>query len=152
MPVGFGFVIKKKRAARGRRSGNHCGRHKRTSRNFRERRGEPRRRSIFAFYSPIEIVREQAGFVKRIRGPFQTSDGYALTVASEPEEGRETWREMNFICTSIARFVIPRLWHLGRSSDKTIGKEKPWAAKPSTVSYLAITSALIVQLQAALEG
>jgi hypothetical protein len=30
--------IKKKRAAQGRRSGNHCGRH-RILKNFRERRG-----------------------------------------------------------------------------------------------------------------
>jgi hypothetical protein len=32
MTILFGFGVKKKRAARGRRSGNHYGRHKRTSR------------------------------------------------------------------------------------------------------------------------
>jgi hypothetical protein len=62
---GLGFSIKKKRAAQGRRSGNHCGRHKSTSRDFRERRDwSLRRRFIFAFYSPLNILLGRGLIVK----------------------------------------------------------------------------------------
>src|SRR6202035_3175143 len=52
------FGIKDKRAAQGRRRGNHCGRHK-ILEDFRERRGWSRGGS-FAFYSPCVILRLRA--------------------------------------------------------------------------------------------
>jgi hypothetical protein len=43
----FGFGIKKKRAAQGRRSGNHCGRHKKNLKGFQ---GTPRLELAEAMY------------------------------------------------------------------------------------------------------
>jgi hypothetical protein len=64
----FNVCVKKKRAAQGRRSGNHCGRHKK---NLEEFQGTPRVAAaeafIFAFYSPMEILLDGARFVKRDR-------------------------------------------------------------------------------------
>src|ERR1700676_4293919 len=55
--------IKEKRAALGRRSGNHCGSHKILGR-FQGAPGlEPRRR-LFAFCSPIKILLRRFAFVK----------------------------------------------------------------------------------------
>jgi hypothetical protein len=56
--------IKKKRAARGRRTGNHCGRHRILKGISGNAAAGARRRFIFAFYSPMKIVCEQRGFVK----------------------------------------------------------------------------------------
>src|SRR5215471_16179177 len=61
-----GFVIKKKRAAQGRRSGNHHGRH-RILKYFRERQaGSPEASVVFAFYSPSRILLFAGLFVKRV--------------------------------------------------------------------------------------
>src|SRR5215469_5902102 len=58
-----GVVIKKKRAAPGRRSGNHHGRH-RILKDFRERRaGSPEASPLaFAFCSPLRILLRAALF------------------------------------------------------------------------------------------
>jgi len=64
----FNVCVKKKRAAQGRRSGNHCGRHKKNLKEFQGTpRGDAAEALVFAFYSPIGILLGGAGFVKRDR-------------------------------------------------------------------------------------
>jgi hypothetical protein len=68
--LGIRFIIKEKRAAQGRRSGKHCGRHKKTS-NISGNAGAhnsdekvPEAFTIFAFYSPRKILLLPARIVK----------------------------------------------------------------------------------------
>jgi hypothetical protein len=49
------FIIKDKRAAQGRRSGNHCGRHK-IPRKISGNAGAGAAGGYFAFYSPLKIL------------------------------------------------------------------------------------------------
>ena len=57
------FFNKNKRAALGRRSGNHCGRHRFLGK-ISGNAGAGKPRGIFAFYSPFRIVRSGAEIVK----------------------------------------------------------------------------------------
>jgi hypothetical protein len=57
------FGVKDKRAAQGRRSGNHCGRHKILGR-FQGTPGLEPTEAVFAFYSPLRILLRRGGFVK----------------------------------------------------------------------------------------
>jgi hypothetical protein len=57
------FNIKNKRAAQGRRSGNHCGRHRFLGK-FQGTPGSKGPEACFAFYSPKRIVRPAAEIVK----------------------------------------------------------------------------------------
>src|SRR5258708_21709907 len=61
--LGNRLGIKNKRAALGRRSGNHCGRHKFLGR-FQGTPGSGDLGGSFAFYSPVEILRQGTAFVK----------------------------------------------------------------------------------------
>jgi hypothetical protein len=69
----LGLIIKYKRAAQGRRSGNHCGRHKILGR-FQGTPGleciDWSRGGVFAFYSPFKILLRRERFVKRERKNF----------------------------------------------------------------------------------
>src|SRR5205809_399935 len=59
----IGDVIKDKRAAQCRRSGNHCGRHK-IPRKISGNAGAGCHRRLFAFYSPMKILLRRDWFVK----------------------------------------------------------------------------------------
>ncbi len=66
----FGRIfIKNKRAALGRRSGNHCGRHRFLGK-FQGTPGLGSPGGVFAFYSPLRILRPPAEIVKlRLKNP-----------------------------------------------------------------------------------